>query len=582
MSDAAALRSELFKLDGRSRTVFHNAAIGAHDDMSLLVSKLVSSLDMAQQSGSRRVQDVTDGYGITALHLASKSGHTSLVNVLLDGCPIEVVNSKTNLGMTALYLACNHGHEAVVHSLLTHGSDGSIENQDNDSALRAASGFGYIDIARLLLQSSTVDVDASSPRGVKALHEAAVKGNDAIVQLLVRAGASLDALCEYPGRREARWKWSTRSELSSTALGLAVAAGHFSTVILLFDYGANINLGSETPLQLALNRKNQPTLDYLLDRGADVNAGLAEQPPLLNMIGRTMSNELDMVEKTLKLGANINARNAHGQTALMRAVVTSASGVALLRLRHGADVHMRGHSGETALHQAISALHQHNIELLLDWGADLTSTDLLGRTALHRATEQRHSNSQSVVAFLLQEGGDPLAKNLWGETPLSIAQSLKSAALSVLRKAIFGEGQNFPILTSELVEHAGDKLHKSAVSLHPERLEFWERTQVPPEPKFVFRGPYLLEFEHSAFVAAARTTMRGDARPQAMSSEGMTSGAYTPVHLARSTDRDTESLPPLTSELSKLRLSEGPGREQAHRNKAQASRSKWKTWLRHR
>ncbi|KYN02579.1 Ankyrin repeat domain-containing protein 27 [Cyphomyrmex costatus] len=93
--------------------------------------------------------------GETALHVASATGRTKMVQLLLDaGANVNVVTKSE--GRTPLHLACLHDR---------------------------------VDAAKLLLNCATCDVDAKDRKGDTPLHLATVAGNVKSVSLLIRSGA---------------------------------------------------------------------------------------------------------------------------------------------------------------------------------------------------------------------------------------------------------------------------------------------------------------------------------------------------------------------------------------------------------
>lgn len=97
--------------------------------------------------------------GETALHVASTTGRTKMVQLLLDaGANVNVVTKSE--GRTPLHLACL-----------------------NDR----------IDTAKLLLNCATCDVDAKDHNGDTPMHLATVAGNVKSVSLLIRCGACTNA-----------------------------------------------------------------------------------------------------------------------------------------------------------------------------------------------------------------------------------------------------------------------------------------------------------------------------------------------------------------------------------------------------
>lgn len=98
--------------------------------------------------------------------------------------------------------------------------------------------------------------------GDTPLHEAVVCGNDQAVSVLVRYGASLDA-------RNKILHW--------TPLFQAAALDRVAAAHRLVDAGADVNLADEfrqTPLHLAVVRRNLEMVKPLVSAGADVNVSM--------------------------------------------------------------------------------------------------------------------------------------------------------------------------------------------------------------------------------------------------------------------------------------------------------------------
>ncbi|XP_062839099.1 ankyrin repeat and BTB/POZ domain-containing protein 3 isoform X2 [Anolis carolinensis] len=121
-------------------------------------------------------------------------------------------------------------------------------------------------------------INSMSEQGMTPLMYACVKGDEAMVQMLLDAGADLNAEVvstphKYPSVHPETRHW--------TALTFAVLHGHIPVVQLLLDAGAKVEGSlehgeenySETPLQLAAAAGNFELVSLLLERGADPMIG---------------------------------------------------------------------------------------------------------------------------------------------------------------------------------------------------------------------------------------------------------------------------------------------------------------------
>jgi ankyrin repeat protein len=84
----------------------------------------------------------------------------------------------------------------------------------------------------------------------------------------------------------------------------------------------------------------------------------------------------------IERGADVNAQNWMGQTALFHAAIGTNTGMIELLAAHGADPNIRDKGGRTALVTASSLCQYWNIKALLAHGADPLIRNNRGRTAL--------------------------------------------------------------------------------------------------------------------------------------------------------------------------------------------------------
>ena len=101
----------------------------------------------------------------------------------------------------------------------------------------------------------------------------------------------------------------------------------------------------------------------------------------------------------------------------LRAVLRGNIKVAEQRLRHGADVNAKNDEGKTALNLACYYGYAAIAQLMLQHGADVNAADKDGWTPLHEACWLGYPDT---VRLLLDSGADPDARNDEGEAPLDV------------------------------------------------------------------------------------------------------------------------------------------------------------------
>ncbi|MBI3912462.1 MAG: ankyrin repeat domain-containing protein [Armatimonadetes bacterium] len=129
-----------------------------------------------------------DGY-FTPLTLAARSGHTPIIQVLLEHG--AGVNARGLWRRTALMEAVLGGHVDTVEALLDHGADVNARDLWGSTALTHAAFVGNARIAQVLL-SRGADVKARDRRGRTALMDAAQYGVPGAVPVLLAHGVDVN------------------------------------------------------------------------------------------------------------------------------------------------------------------------------------------------------------------------------------------------------------------------------------------------------------------------------------------------------------------------------------------------------
>lgn len=213
----------------------------------------------------------------------------------------------------------------------------------------------------------------------------------------------------------------------------------------------------------AVRAGERATVLSLLKDGADVQARDADgNTPLMSA---ALNADATLLEVLLKAGADVNATNKAGATALMRAA-TDERKVRLL-LKHGADLQARSGLGNSAL--ILAARKPGNgstVRLLVDGGASVNAANVFGATPIMAAVAAQDTDT---VRLLLDRSADVNAKPnmdnngfLWGggRTPLMWAAFLGNEALVKLLLERGAKVNDFAVVGSALTQagwagHAG-------------------------------------------------------------------------------------------------------------------------------
>lgn len=178
----------------------------------------------------------------------------------------------------------------------------------------------------------------------------------------------------------------------------SVADGNIPGVELLISTGVNVNY--DGVLGNAANAGQLAIARLLLDAGADVNLKDARGDTAL--MRASLKGHVDLCELFLDAGADMEVRDMFGgATVVQRAVAYGKTDVTTLLLDRGADMDARDMDDATALLIAATKGRASLVEMLVGRGADVNAEDRHGETALLRAAVKGHAD---IITMLLDAG----------------------------------------------------------------------------------------------------------------------------------------------------------------------------------
>jgi ankyrin repeat protein len=154
--------------------------------------------------------------------------------------------------------AAMKGDRDAVRALLKQGADVSAAKGDGMTALHFAAERGDAAMTDMLVYAGANVAAVTRIGHYTPLHIASRAGNAAVVQALLKAGADVSARTTTSG---------------VTPLHLAASSGNAAVVELLLDHGAEVDRGEsewgQTPLMFAAAENRVDAIRLLLERGAD-------------------------------------------------------------------------------------------------------------------------------------------------------------------------------------------------------------------------------------------------------------------------------------------------------------------------
>jgi ankyrin repeat protein len=342
--------------------------------------------------------------------------------------------------------AAFNGNTSLCRALLGQGADADAKDQEGYSALlRAASGHHYTTVALFL--TSGADVNGKSKNGETALMYGVCGGDSKLLKLLLKRGADVNAR-DNEGATPLMWavskcdpharSWKiegealagNQNELSPKAND-RVVRGLQASVMTWWRALKRLLLPSEP---------QEDVVRLLVENGAELNAkdktgasalmkairsGSFAIARLLiaggaqsNMTIAAALGDKESVGRFIGEGSDVNEKAHGGLTPLEAAILFRRVEVAILLVEKGADVHQTHGSVGVPLLMAAAVGQVDLAKLFIENGANPNAAGGGGTTPLIVAATQGYTG---MVRLLIAKGSDINARDSRGITPLNMA-----------------------------------------------------------------------------------------------------------------------------------------------------------------
>ncbi|MBS0203473.1 MAG: ankyrin repeat domain-containing protein [Planctomycetes bacterium] len=363
-----------------------------HDDLNITKQLIAAGADAK----------VTNRYGVTPLSLACRNGNADVVEVLLEAGadansllaggetplmtaartgrvgPVKAliakganVNARERKGQTALMWAAAEGHVDVVETLLKADADFRTPLASGFTPLFFAVREGKAPVAFRLLEAGVSinetmrKAGTGSGKATSPLIMAIENGHFELAADLLKAGADPnDRPAGYAALHAITW---VRKPIRGDGDPPPIGSGNLSSLDLvrrLIAHKADVNLRLEkgesgrgrftttgsTPFLLASRTGDVPLMRLLVELGANPKLNNADQSsPLLAASGvgaladgdeaaATEEEAVEAVKLLLELGADIDAVDNNGETAMHGAAYQSLPKLVKVLAEHKADI----------------------------------------------------------------------------------------------------------------------------------------------------------------------------------------------------------------------------------------------------
>lgn len=399
--------ANIHQTDKQGHTPLFEAAAHKNANMLELLTARGAKIDHRDQQG-RSVADWAIENGADAVFLDILAGY---------GAPFEPAQKTRR---TPLHRAAEQGRADLIETLALQGLDLNARDSDGKTPLHLATASGQLEAMRKLVSIGANPVLRDNDI-VTPLHIAAEKGDT----------AALDFLLMLP---EVRVSINQHAAYQTgfTPVMVAASKNNVEAIERLAAHGADLNKTDNQnrhSLFIAVETGQVDAVRKLIALGADTGRDVlstSNKSPMIHWINE--KNYREILGLIVGAGANINATDSNGQTALHRACDYTRREQILCLLQMGADANGLNSYGQRPIDELMDNYSFRSedmpelIDALLRGGADpgISPSPLVQRAPLHVTVDAGHVQSTKL---LLKKGApvDVADRSAMQATPLLMA-----------------------------------------------------------------------------------------------------------------------------------------------------------------
>ncbi|XP_033097862.1 E3 ubiquitin-protein ligase MIB2-like [Anneissia japonica] len=268
--------------------------------------------------------NLRDKNQLTPLHFSVIGKEPNATELLLNsGCTVDAADKN---GLTSLHLCALHGQKECAHFLLQEMffCDRNAQDKDGDTALHCAIVKDERSMINLLVHDNQTDFKICNKRGFNALQWASLKDNDHAVQRIVD---KCPTIVDYK-----------MADGGHAPLHIASINGHTNVAkILIVQGNADVNTRNAkmgTPLHLAVEKGMTEMIELLVQKGANVNAQDEDGDTALHVLQIKESGR-QLMGNTL-LGLLVNAASGGRGNGKEK-----AAAIGIYLIKNGADINIK-------------------------------------------------------------------------------------------------------------------------------------------------------------------------------------------------------------------------------------------------